>query len=255
MPQMGFAQEQADPAAIEQEPEPPIRSNHFVPIFDIVAFDSLLNRYGYRFVDRAAYDVDGASIRRNVRAAWVVDNDPFDINQFMHPYQGAMYHGFARSAGLSYWEAMGYTFAGSGLWELAGETTAPSKNDQIASGIGGSFLGEPLFRLAELVLRPSDHRFLRELSALIVSPSTGFNRLVYGNRFKGIEPSYDPALFETTMGSSRRPRSTAPTRSRGQTRVSSRSTPSRSSSSGPTTGQGSTVPTSAARSDCRTATR
>src|SRR5437016_2042717 len=82
----------------------------------------------------------------------------FDIVQFMHPYQGAMYHGFARSAGLNYWESVGYTFAGSMLWELAGETTIPSRNDQIASGIGVSFLGEPLFRLAELVLRAPDHR-------------------------------------------------------------------------------------------------
>ena len=53
-----------------------------------------------------------------MHSRWVVDNDPFDINQFMHPYQGAMYHGFARSAGLNYWESMGYTFAGSVLWEI-----------------------------------------------------------------------------------------------------------------------------------------
>jgi hypothetical protein len=81
------------------------------------------------------------------------------------------------------------------LWELAGETTVPSKNDQIASGIGGSFLGEPLFRLAELILRRPDHRFWRELSALVISPSTGFNRLAYGDRFDGTEPSGNPAVF------------------------------------------------------------
>src|SRR6266851_1654542 len=125
----------------------------------------------------------------------MVDNDPFSINQFMHPYQGAMYHGFSRSAGLNYWESMGFTFAGSMLWEIARETTLPSKNDQIASGIGGRFLGEPLFRLAELILRPSNHRVLRELSALAISPSTGFNRLAYGDRFRGIDPGRDPAVF------------------------------------------------------------
>jgi hypothetical protein len=186
---MGFGQDS------EESTEPPISPNHFVPAVDIVAFDFLLNRYGYRFLDRPTYDVTAGSIRRNVQSAWVVDNDPFDINQFLHPYQGAMYHGFARSAGLGYWEAMGFTFAGSVIWELAGETTVPSKNDQIASGIGGSFLGEPLFRLAELIVRRPNHRFWRELSALVISPSTGFNRLTYGDRFDGAEPSHDPAVF------------------------------------------------------------
>jgi Domain of unknown function (DUF3943) len=192
VPQMGFAQNSDEP---QEQTEPPIRSNYVVPAVDIVAFDFLVNRYGYHFVDRGAYDVTSASIRHNAKTTWVVDNDPFDINQFMHPYQGAMYHGFARSAGLNYWASMGFTFAGSMLWELAGETTVPSKNDQIASGIGGSFLGEPLFRLAELILRRPDHRFWRELSALVISPSTGFNRLAYGDRFDGTEPSGNPAVF------------------------------------------------------------
>jgi hypothetical protein len=43
----------------------------------------------------------------------VADNDPFKVNQFLHPYQGSIYHGFARSAGLNYWESLGYTFAGA----------------------------------------------------------------------------------------------------------------------------------------------
>ena len=81
----------------------------------------------------------------------MVDNDPFQVNQFMHPYQGSLYHGAARSAGLSYWEAAALTFAGSAWWEITGEKTPPSRNDQIASGIAGSFLGEPLFRMARLV--------------------------------------------------------------------------------------------------------
>ena len=61
-----------------------------------------------------------------------------------------MYHGFARSAGFNYWESAGYTFAGSALWEIVGETTQPSINDQVASGIGGTFLGEALFRMSNL---------------------------------------------------------------------------------------------------------
>ena len=189
IPQSGLAQ--------QAPPDAPVKRNYVVPFFDIAAFDFLLNRYGHAFVDPTTYDVDIASITRNLRSPCVLDNDPFSINQFMHPYQGSMYHGFARSAGLNYWESLGYTFTGSMLWEIAGETTLPSRNDQITTGIGGSFLGEALFRLASLVLEQSNYRprFLRELSAAVISPSTGFNRLAYGGRFRGVFPSRDPALF------------------------------------------------------------
>ena len=183
-------------ASAEPETDSSPRPNHFVPILDILAFDYLVNRAGHQFVDTGTYDVSLSTIRRNLKSPWVLDNDPFSTNQFLHPYQGATYHGFARSAGLGYWQSMGYTFAGSLLWEIAGETSLPSRNDQITTGIGGSFLGEPLFRLANLVRGRSQRPgFWRELSAAIVSPSTGFNRLAYGQRFRTVYPDHDPAIF------------------------------------------------------------
>ena len=193
-PRVGLGQQPVT-APVAPPPETaPIPKNYFIPLLDIVAFDTLLNRFNYRFIDRATYDVSLSSIRRNANSPWVLDNDPFSINQFLHPYQGSLYHGFARSAGLNYWESLGYTFAGSVLWEIAGETTLPSRNDQIATGIGGTFLGEPLFRLASRVLERTDHLsgFWRELFAAVISPATGFNRLAYGGRFRGVFPSHDP---------------------------------------------------------------
>ena len=127
------------------------RKSYVIPALEIFGFDLLLNRFNRQGADGKTYAVNLSTINRNLRTSWVVDNDPFKINQLGHPYQGSMYHGFARSAGLNYWESLGYTFAGSVLWEIAGETTLPSKNDQIASGIGGSFLGEALFRMSSLV--------------------------------------------------------------------------------------------------------
>ena len=108
-----------------------------------------------------------------------------------------MYHGFARSAGLNYWESLLYTNVGSFLWETGGETTDPSINDQIASGIGGSFFGEALFRMASLVLEGDGDKpgFWRELGATVLSPPTGFNRLAFGDRFKPVFPSHNPATF------------------------------------------------------------
>ena len=169
--------------------EQPANRSFVLPAVEILAMDSLINLAGRRR-DPAAYEVSPASIRRNLRGTWVIDDDPFAINQFLHPYQGAMYHNMARSSGLGYWQSAAYTFAGSALWEIAGETTPPSKNDQIASGIAGSFLGEPLFLTSRLLLgrRDDGPGFWRALSAAIASPPAGVNRLMFGDRFDATAP-------------------------------------------------------------------
>ena len=180
--------------------------SYLVPAAEIVGFDLLLNQYGRHFSGTSDYDVTWSSIRRNLRGPWVTDNDPFKINQFAHPYQGSIYHGAARSAGLSYWEASAYTFAGSVWWEIAGEQTPPARNDQVASGIAGSFLGEPLYRMARLVLtRQSDVPFVwREWAAAAISPSYGFNRLLYGSRFEGAFSDHEPIYYgRLRLGNSR----------------------------------------------------
>ncbi|WP_051495928.1 hypothetical protein [Methylibium sp. T29-B] len=61
--------------------------SYVIPALQIIGFDFLLNRYNRRFSGTSDYDVSRASIRRNLRGPWVEDNDPFDINQFAHPYQ------------------------------------------------------------------------------------------------------------------------------------------------------------------------
>ena len=169
-----------------------------LPAIEIAGFELLLNRVNrYAGSERDDYRVTAGSIRRNLRSGWGTDQDPFETNQLGHPYQGAMYHGFARSAGLDYWHSLGYTFAGSALWEIAGERTRPSRNDQIASGIGGTFLGEALFRMSSLVLERGGGlpRFWREAAATAIDPATGFNRLVFGERSGGVFSSHDAAYF------------------------------------------------------------
>jgi hypothetical protein len=132
--------------------------SYILPAVEIVAMDAGVNLAARQVMGPEHYKVTPASIRRNLRGPWVVDDDPFEINQFLHPYQGAMYHGIARSNGLGYWPSVAYTFAGSALWEIAGENTPPARNDQIASGVAGSFLGEPLFRITRLVGAPAGSR-------------------------------------------------------------------------------------------------
>lgn len=181
------------PAAQIPSPE----KSYAIPAAEILGFDFLLNRFNNQFSGTSDYRVSASSIRHNLHGPWVVDNDPFSVNQFGHPYQGSMYHGFARSAGLGYWEAAGYTFLGSVGWEIAGEQTPPSRNDQVASGIAGSFLGEPLFRMARLLItnRGDMPYHWREWAAAAVSPSYGFNRLVFGDRFDSAFNDNDPVYY------------------------------------------------------------
>ncbi|HWH81137.1 MAG TPA: DUF3943 domain-containing protein [Burkholderiaceae bacterium] len=171
--------------------------SYVIPAAEIIGFDFLLSRYNRRFSGVSDYDMSWASIKRNLRGPWVVDNDPFKINQFAHPYQGSIYHTAARATGLSYWEASAYTFAGSAWWEITGEQTPPSRNDQIASGIAGSFLGEPLFRMAHLMLGGQSRLpyAWRSWGAALVAPSVGFNRLVYGSRFDDAFNDHDPTFY------------------------------------------------------------
>jgi hypothetical protein len=174
----------------------PAEHSWIVPALEIVGFDLLLNRYNRRYSGSSDYDVDMASVRSNLRRAWVVDNDPFKINQFAHPYQGSLYHGAGRSAGLGYWQSAALTFAGSAWWEITGERTTPARNDQIASGIAGSLFGEPLFRMAHLVLQGGGMPDAwRSWGAAAVSPALGLNRLAYGSRFDAAFADHDPALY------------------------------------------------------------
>ena len=157
--------------------------SYVIPVAEIVAMNAAVNLAGRLVIDPATYQVTPDSIRRNLGGPWVIDDDPFEINQFLHPYQGAMYHGIARSNGLGYWPSAAYAFAGSALWEVAGETTPPSRNDQIASGIAGSFLGEPLFRISRLLIDRADHGpgAWRTFASILASPPAGINHLAWGD--------------------------------------------------------------------------
>jgi hypothetical protein len=182
--------------------------SYWIPAAEILGFEALLNVYG-RITDpdlvdaqysegHKVYSVTPSTAWRHLtKGPWGFDGDSFQVNQIQHPYQGAVYQGFARSAGLGFWPSAAYTFLGSFVWEVAGETTKPSINDQVASGIGGSLLGEPLFRLSSLILEDGKENpgFWRELGAAVISPPTGFNRLAFGDRFKGVFPSHSPATF------------------------------------------------------------
>jgi len=181
-------------------PEGESHRSFVVPALEIVGFEAALNAVARRMYDDGSFAVTPGTIRSNLRSQWVVDDDAFEVNQFLHPYQGATYHTIARSSGLSYWQSVAYTFAGSVLWEVAGETTTPSVNDQVASGIAGSFFGESMFRSANLLIDKADGRPGpgRMLLVTLISPATGVNRTLFGGRFDGVMPTFEP-LYDARM--------------------------------------------------------
>jgi Domain of unknown function (DUF3943) len=171
--------------------------SYLIPALEVPGFVFGLNQLDRNIYGGTDYDTDADSIWKNLQTAPVYDKDPFSVNQLAHPYQGSLYYGFARSTGHSFWGAMGYSLFGSFLWETAGETTPPSINDYVTTTIGGSFVGEAMFRMASLLLEGGGETpgFWRELGAAVLSPPTGLNRLVFGDRFKPVFPSRDPAVF------------------------------------------------------------
>jgi hypothetical protein len=176
---------------------PGYNKSYLIPALEIPAFLFALNKF-----DRAVYgnDIYGTNWNTGwdhvLHGPWTLDNDPFSMNMIMHPYMGSFNYGFARSAGLNFWESFGYTFTASFVWETYGETGPPSINDQWMTSFGGSILGEALFRMASFVLEGHDKPgFWRELGAFAIQPSTGINRLAFGPRFKAVWVSNEPATF------------------------------------------------------------
>jgi hypothetical protein len=160
----------AAPTARAEEPRPRgsvldwdsgTGKSYVIPAAEVVGFIAALNAFNRLVIDSDEYGSDGHSIGKNLQTAPQFDTDPFSVNQLGHPYQGSIYYGLARSAGLNYWESLGYTLAGSFLWETAGETPG----------------------------------FWRELGAAVISPGLGLNRLLFGDRFKPVFPSRDPAVY------------------------------------------------------------
>ena len=173
--------------------------SYLIPAGELIGYLLLLNQFDRHFVEpKDTYRTGTESSWKNLTdSKWMVDTDPFAMNQFDHPYQGSIYFGLARSSGLDFWESFAYSFGGSLVWEIAGEPGLPSINDLVTTTIGGAFLGEPLFRMASLLLEGGGETpgFWRELGAAVISPPLGFNRLAFGDRFKAVFPSRDAAVF------------------------------------------------------------
>ena len=123
----------------------------------------------------------------NIRHGWVWDTDAFQVNMFMHPFQGAAYFRSGRVNGLNFWESTPLTFLGSLEWEFFGEKTLPSLNDLYNTGFGGIALGEMTWRMAPLIRDNRARgigRLVRELIAFPIDPTGAVRRVLNGEAWR-----------------------------------------------------------------------
>lgn len=119
----------------------------------------------------------------NITGGLAYDDNHFSNNQFAHPYHGSLYYNAARANGFNYWVSLPTAILGSAFWEFTGETHVPAINDWIATGVGGSAIGEMLYRVSSTVLdntATGSERVWREIGAGLLNPVRGFTRLVTG---------------------------------------------------------------------------
>jgi len=124
---------------------------------------------------------------RNISHGWEYDGDAFVTNNFAHPYHGALFFNAGRTNGYDFWESSAWALTGSALWEYFGETFRPAFNDWIFTGVGGSNLGEVLYRLSSMVTDNSasgSERVWSEIFGTLINPIRGFNRAITGEMGK-----------------------------------------------------------------------
>jgi hypothetical protein len=155
----------------------------WIPIAEVPAINIgvwAYDRYGANH-SYSKLSVDNFSDK--VKKGWEWDSDNFQTGFINHPYSGSLTYLAARSYGYNYWESIPFSFAGSLWWEYLGENTRPSYSDIVLTPVGGTFIGEVLYRLSSNVLddrTTGTERCVREVCGAILSPTRFINRLIQG---------------------------------------------------------------------------
>ena len=170
----------------------------------IWAYDRYLRQNG----ENPGFKIGFNSWEENFKNGFEWDDNSFSTNQYAHPYHGSMYFNAARSNGYDFWTSVPFAFTGSFLWEYMFEAHHPSYNDWIATSVGGTTLGEMLYRLSDLVLdnrATGSGRRWREFGGLLLDPLRGFNRIISGEATRvgpnpaGYRPTYLAARFDAGL--------------------------------------------------------
>jgi hypothetical protein len=138
-----------------------------------------------KFVAKKDYaDISFKTVKDNLSPkSWAWDDDPFQTNQFGHPFHGSLFFNTFRSNGYTFWQSVPAVMVGSYVWETAAETQPPSPNDFINTSFGGIVLGEMTHRLANKLVnnqRTGVRRQATEVLGFIINPANGLNRILDG---------------------------------------------------------------------------
>lgn len=154
---------------------------------EVVGFNLALWAFD-RYVTKGQYAyISWESIKENFKHGFEWDNDHLNTNMFAHPYCGSLYFNAGRSNGYNFWQSSLFSIGGSAMWELFMEKEYPSTNDIIATPIGGTAIGEVLYRTSDLVLDDRScgaERFGRELAGFVISPMRGLTRIFTGRTWE-----------------------------------------------------------------------
>jgi hypothetical protein len=116
------------------------------------------------------------------------DQNMFRTNALAHSAAGLGFYHIARENGFSLPASVAATFGTAVFWEYMIEFREyPSLNDIITNTIAGLAVGEPIYQLAETLMR-SSHVLTRTIGTLL-SPASAFNDWTDG-RVRPLEP-YD----------------------------------------------------------------
>jgi hypothetical protein len=172
---------------LQDDPDYNARQPLWKPAIQVAGINAAFMGFN-RYIARADYGyVRFSTWKNNLKAGGEWDIDKFGINFIGHPYQGTLYFNAARAQGYNYWQSLPFAVAGSLTWEYLGENTLPSFNDMIYTPLNGAALGEILYRLSANILDDRSRgreRVIRELSAGILNPVRGLNRLLQGKTFQ-----------------------------------------------------------------------
>lgn len=182
------------------------RRNVIKPVFESLGINFGVWGWDHFVTDRGWADINGHTISTNLKHNFVLDTDSYSGNQFSHPYHGSMFYNAARYHGNGYFVSALYPLVGSMTWEYFCETNLPAYNDFFSTGIGGTAIGETLFRTSDITFDNSKtglNRVLREIAGTALNPARGLHRLLSGEMWR-VSPSrgkrVDPEPFSLDVG-------------------------------------------------------
>jgi len=159
------------------------RRSVWVALGQVTAMNGLVWGFDYLVQRKEVFQISPKTFTTNLGRVPEWDTNTFGTNQLMHPYNGAMFYGAARSEGFSPLASAAFTLVGSAQWEWMWETVNPSANDLYMTTLGGITLGESLGRLSA-GLRQNRSRGLigigQGILAGFLDPGGSINRGVLG---------------------------------------------------------------------------